>query len=157
MSVHPLSEQFSTAHNAKTISSRLRSFREDVLADHKPGTFALRRTHNNIVMLGQSDNFETNWEYGRTLDKAGRPRDALAYIKKAQELDPTHTKVTARLVEILLELHEEMPNRGYNHEAHGFACTLISLEVSDFSNNLYEAVQKSTAPTHEAPALIAAE
>jgi len=96
----------------------------------------LTGVHSDIVHNEKLEDFETVWETGRLLHNADKPEDAKFYLKKAVELQPENPKARGRLIELYLDLHEEMPNRGFNRLAHQEAQTLSKLEDSEFARSL---------------------
>jgi len=89
--------------------------------------------HGKIVMQERLSDFETVWQYGRLLDNMGRTEDAIAYLEMATDLAPENPKALARLANAFLDLHQQMPNRGYGTEALEASTRLLALEDSDYT------------------------
>ena len=106
------------------------------------GTAVSKHGTERIIMKdGALDDFNTVWQYGRLLHKAGRTQDALFYLTAARDLDPQNHKAAGRVIEVLLDLNAEMPNRGYEEPALYLAQKLHRDEQSEYSAALLSQAQ----------------
>jgi len=130
--------------NRPLSAGELAQIRETLQSGSLTGVFIERSVgsdiHTNIIMNDQLNDFDVVWQAGRLLDERGYTEDARFYLERATELEPENPKALARLIKHYLKLHEMMPNRGYNDAAYGRVCALLSIEKSDFSNDIYKQV-----------------
>lgn len=144
MNVQSFPDAFSRAADSLPLSiDALIALKEQQPNVHGLGAFTTIVTDDmprEIILRNKSDDFSTNWHFARLTHEYNLPKEALAYIQKAYEIEPDNPKVAAKFVEILLDLHDEMPNLNYNYDAYGIACALITLEESPFSQHLYNQV-----------------
>ena len=114
------------------------------------------RIHSGIIMEGQEENFEMNWQYGRILHNTGKGKDALHYLYQAQILEPENPKVAARTVEALLDVHKEYPNGGYLSEAQNVLSLLQELEASSYVDKVAKKVETTSQHLPTVPVAAAA-
>lgn len=80
---------------------------------------ASKRLHAPLIERFDDD-FDTTWAFARFLHRLEKSRDALTWVQHAIDVGEDHPKLNnalARKVDILLDLHDEMPGRGYDEQA----------------------------------------
>ena len=114
------------------------------------------RAHNVLIMSDATQTFEANWQMARLLHNTGKTKDALVYAEEAQRLVPRGdtllaAKVAERRLNILLDLHQETPNNGYNWEALRVANLLSQLESPSDSPRVAALIAETQQKTERLP------
>lgn len=107
---------------------------------------ASRQLHGPLIMHATHDDFETSWAFARFLHRLEKNKDALAWVNHAIEVGEDHPKLTnamARKVEILLDLHAELPGLKYDEKAMQAADDVHGLEGSDYTAELYDRAEET--------------
>lgn len=82
------------------------------------------------ILINFPENFEANWLTARLMHRMGRYQDALTFLNAAEKLNNSVRGIPFRRAEILSDLHQELPNKGYSKQAFWIAASATTKHPS---------------------------